>query len=363
MTIEKTRVPREQYETVKEFGMPEDLANLEPMDTTPVAQAEVTPPTPAPTEVVEAVETPEPTPAETAEAETNDGEQVDTPAEGAEQSLPGELKTRFVGGEWKFVATVDGKEELLSPKEFNRRVQSNAAITRGFQENAKREAELNRIKAEIEAERANLNDLRQFFPPTDPTPAPKDAFDFGDEVKKPVAGVPDKSVLELVKKIERLEQNINAITGANRMVEEGRQEVAKSVDFAKTLGVNVPEDLTALNHAVATDAGGIGNERFWQLAKDPRYMVTKMRDIYGTTVAPAAPPRSSVSRPPVAPQTPKPAQKKLTVDIEIERLQKERAIALKNTENSSGREAANWGVKSQDLYVQIETLKEKRKKG
>jgi hypothetical protein len=146
------------------------------------------------------------------------------------------------------------------------------------------------------------------------------------------------------------------------MVEEGRVEVEKNVAFARSVGINVPEDLTALNHAVASDAGAIGNDKFWALAKDPRYMTMKMRELYGTTEAPAAPPRGSVKKPPVPPATPKATPKKIGIDSEIEQLQKQRSEALDKT-SLGGREGADWGVKAQDLWCRIESLREKKKKG
>jgi len=335
---EKVEIPEAQLEAVRASLGENEAANFtaEPEHIPEVIPDEVQ------EEVEEPVEAEESTEVE-GEPEPEVAEEQQTPEE---QELPGGLKLRYIDGEPKYVAKVNGEEIAMSPEEYVRNVQSNAAITQGFQRLAQE-------RRELEEERANAELMSSLFG-GQPAASTSDSseldadFSLGDDTES-----------KLMKEVQELKQQITGITQATKMQTEAQKTVANAITTARGFGVPVPDDISALNHAIAAESNGF-TPQFWQKANDPMYVLSKISEVYGVNqshgVAPSATAATPAKKPPKAPVSTRP--KKEAVTSEIKKVEDEIKKLLDKSQ-STGPNSAQYAVKAHELGMKLKELKKK----
>jgi len=364
--MSKIQIPAGQFEAMQAEGLTSDLENFEPIPEAPeeTTLMDVEPEEEPmdlipeeenlPDEFEEELAGAEPVVEEVEEPVVED--EVENYEEGQEVTLPDGEKMRFVEGEWKYVLMPNGEEALYSPSEVKRMRYSNAAITQSFQELAVQRAEVERLNAEAKQyqEIGNL-----FNNPTPVVPAPKeDIYGFGDP--EPEAAPQADSAL--AKEVQRLSQIVSGMTTVNTEQQNAIKSVNETIVLARELGINVPDNVTNLEHAMAAESGGIGTPQFYKNAQDSNYVIRKLKQLYsGEATAPVqldpALRNKSLRKPPV----PTNRTKKITrapqqVSTKKE-LEKKLANAMKKTnEINSGPDQLKWAVKVQEYQTQLRSL-------
>jgi hypothetical protein len=369
MTVEKIEIPESQYKAILAAN-PKEAAQFTPRPITEQVFDPEHPPAKAgpekPAEPVAKVtdDTPAPEEIDKKDEKGNDAKPVEKPVD--EEDLGDGLKRRKIDGVWHVPLKINGREQMVKQSDMMRLVQSQAAITQGFQRLSAREQELEKREKALKEETEGLKEISSLFQVGQPA-APSEGMDDILGITKPTPRPQgtDPVVAKMQETINRMDARLKTVepmAEQNAATAKVNEAAERACQLMSDLGVEPPKDWTPVAQALMLEHAG-DRQGYMRAITDPMTLARVAREVMGS-----APAKTPDEKKPSA--TPKPPntttvhrQRSVSSGGEVEKLVAERDRLTKLSNSKDGQGPNGWKIiaKIKEVNDRITSLSKKEK--